>query len=69
MNLNPPLEVWLCFKLWDRLSKRNDQLLQIEYHRLSSNTFDKYFKIFAIFCLNKIKKYFENNVNKYFIKK
>ena len=54
MNLNPPLEVWLCFKLWDRLSKRNDQLLQIEYHRLTSNTFYKYFKIFGIFCLNKI---------------
>ena len=27
LDLNPPAEVWLCFKLCDGLSERNDQLL------------------------------------------
>ena len=27
VDLNPPVEVWLCFKLCDRLSERNDQSL------------------------------------------
>ena len=44
VDLDPPVKVWLCFKLCDRLSERNDQLLLAD--RLSQTWLENISQIF-----------------------